>query len=590
MKRSAVCLAATLAIALAAAGCSGGSGPLPAAPGSPDRTEAPATRSDSLRLSVKLALKIPARHRRHRDRYLSPSTGSIILTVFDAAHTHQLIQTEINTVPGFNGCTTVASGTFTCPMTVALGPGTYAFDVATYDGPGGKGIELAALSKYLKSVVPGKANSIHLALYGDPVKIDFGFVGTNPLATGNGTSTFAIGGTGTGAAQQFQLTTEDADGNLIVGSGAPTYAILTNEPTNLTITPVAGGSGVYKFTPLHHTTVAMNLTMEAIPGGGVAQPIYASAQLSIDQVVYIANPGNGTVTAFAPWSASPVLTIPSAAGAPNPYTIALDSAGNLYVENFQLSSGAVVVFPPGSTTPSRVITGLTAPAFGLAVDSSGDVFVTEYLTQDVKEFTPSGGSTPSRILSKSTSPSGINKPAGLAVDAAGNLYVANGGGTIGVSVYAPGTSTTPAATFNAGMNLPAQLAFDAVGDLYVSNNGGNSVTEYAPPLGASSTIAHTFTSANTSTPFSIAVDGSYNVWVGQASGGHVVEFAANQSVLRTISGYGAAIYAIATDPSGNAFVADQNGNKVDEFSPASGTTPSAAYTTGVSGPTSIAVW
>lgn len=584
MKRRAACLSAALALAVAAEGCSGGPAPLPvtAAPAS-----AFARGTSRSKLAVTFRFRIPRRSHRRGARYLSPSTGSIVVKAYNFNHTVKLAQAETDTVPGFNGCSTVTNGEFTCPVALSLAPNSYAFDVFSYDATGAAGNLLSAYTNFAHDVAAGHANSIAMTLDGVPDHVVYGFAGNSPLVNGNTTPVLSMAGTGSGAAQQFQVETEDADGNVIVGSGAPSIHMLASDTTDLSVAKVTGTSGTFTLTPLHATATPITLSVEAIPGDRVASAIYGSAQLSIDHIVYIANPGNGTVVAYAPWSNAPILTIPKTAVA-NPYTIALDAKGNLYVVDFQITAN-LDVFAPGSTTPSRTITGLVAGAFGLAVDASGDIFVTEYLTKDVKEFTPSGGSTPSRTLSSTTSPSGINTPAGLALDSAGNVYVANNAGTIGVSEYAPGTSTTPSAVCNSGMSKPAQLAFDASGNLYVSNNGASSVTEYSPPFTNACTAARTFSSANTTTPFSVAIDPSDNVWVG-TSGGNLVEFTSTGSVVRTVTGYSMAVYAIATDPSGDAYVTDNGGNAVDEFSPSSGTTPIAALTSGISQPTDIVVW
>lgn len=76
---------------------------------------------------------------------------------------------------------------------------------------------------------------------------------------------------------------------------------------------------------------------------------------------------------------------------------------------------------------------------------------------------------------------GISTPAGLAVDASGNLYVANSGNST-VTVYAPG-STTPSATYSNGISTPTGVAVGSNGTLYVANETGGasytgSVTEY----------------------------------------------------------------------------------------------------------------
>lgn len=76
---------------------------------------------------------------------------------------------------------------------------------------------------------------------------------------------------------------------------------------------------------------------------------------------------------------------------------------------------------------------------------------------------------------------GISAPAGIAVDSSGNLYVANSGNST-VTVYPPGT-TTPSATYTSGVNTPYGVAVGSDGTLYVANlyggsSGGGSVTEY----------------------------------------------------------------------------------------------------------------
>ena len=173
------------------------------------------------------------------------------------------------------------------------------------------------------------------------------------------------------------------------------------------------------------------------------------------------------MSAYAPWSTTPILTLDSSTGIASNSAMALDAAGNLYLANYEASpDGAVLEFAPGGTSPSRTIGSLNDPNF-IALDAQNDVFVSEG-GSDVKEFTPGGGSTPSRTLSNATS--GLTSPAGLAVDAAGNLYVADTAGS--VSIFAPGTSETASAAMSAGMSAPQWVAFDPAGNLYVANSTG----------------------------------------------------------------------------------------------------------------------
>ncbi len=107
---------------------------------------------------------------------------------------------------------------------------------------------------------------------------------------------------------------------------------------------------------------------------------------------------------------------------------------------------------------------------------------------------------------------GIATPAGLAVDSSGNLYVANTGNNT-VTVYAPG-QTTPSATYSQGISTPFDVAVGSDGTVYVANETGGasyegSVTEY--PSG-SMTPSATIQLAN-EYAFAVALDSSNALYV-----------------------------------------------------------------------------
>ena len=72
----------------------------------------------------------------------------------------------------------------------------------------------------------------------------------------------------------------------------------------------------------------------------------------------------------------------------------------------------------------------------------------------------------------------MSAPTDLAIDQAGNVFVANHAGTT-VSEFAPG-STTPTATLT-GLSEPYRMIFDAAGNLYVGNYGNGTVSMFAAP-------------------------------------------------------------------------------------------------------------
>ena len=102
---------------------------------------------------------------------------------------------------------------------------------------------------------------------------------------------------------------------------------------------------------------------------------------------------------------------------------------------------------------------------------------------------------------------GIDGSCGLAVDDAGNLYVANNTANT-VTVYPPGTAT-PSATYTVGIQTPVQLAIGRDGTLYVANLLSGSVTEY--PSGQ---LTPSLTIQTQMAPFGLALDAKNNLYVG----------------------------------------------------------------------------
>lgn len=104
----------------------------------------------------------------------------------------------------------------------------------------------------------------------------------------------------------------------------------------------------------------------------------------------------------------------------------------------------------------------------------------------------------------------LNYPFGLAVDAKGNLYVANTNGNE-VLVYNPSHMQVPSKRISKNVSVPTAVAFDGNGNLWVGNDGSPaSVTQYSP-AGIQNTNA-TLTLGITA-PSALAVDGLNDLWV-----------------------------------------------------------------------------
>ena len=370
----------------------------------------------------------------------------------------------------------------------------------------------------------------------------------------SGVSTLSLG-----ADLNADGTGNDGVGTLSIDAGA---TVTSTNPTASTIT--LRGANIDIATGANPAVVGASRQLSTTPTKtrtGLNDPFALAFDSSGN--LYVANYGGTTVSEFAPGSITATVTL---TGLSEPEALVFDSSGNLYVANDGIGDGTTVSeFAPGSTTPSATLTGLTDP-WAPAFDSSGNLFVANWNSGTVSEFAP-GSTMPTKTLT------GLSCPCALAFDSSGNLYVANAdAGT--VSEFAPG-STTPTATLTE-VDWPRALAFDSSGNLFVANSGngaGTTVSEFAR---GSTTPTKTLTGLND--PVALAFDSSGNLYVanmGVGGGGTTVsEFApGSTTATATLSGLWAPS-DLAFDTAGDLYVANWGwGGIVSEFAP--GNTPTA---------------
>ena len=190
--------------------------------------------------------------------------------------------------------------------------------------------------------------------------------------------------------------------------------------------------------------------------------------------VFVLNGGTGQLIKEA-WNGSGYtmsdIALPAVGG---PTAIAVDRQGDVFV-SFIYSEGNLVKLTPvsGGYLQSFVGSGLGPFDLAVAVDSSGNVYTIDSLSDSVIKETPSGaGYRQSTILSGSIG------AYGLTVDAWGDVYVLD---STGVQLWSPttsGYSKTEVAV--PGLTEPQALAVDSLGTLYVSDSGHNRVIAQSP--------------------------------------------------------------------------------------------------------------
>lgn len=189
--------------------------------------------------------------------------------------------------------------------------------------------------------------------------------------------------------------------------------------------------------------------------------------------LYIADTGNGRIRMVTPGGIIlPVLTAALTA----PAYMIFDQSQNLYIAD---SAVIFKVTPAGVT--SAVFEGVTSPR-GLAFDANGNFYFSQPKTKQVWMLTPSGNHA--QIAD------GVwISPEGIAVDALGNLLVADSGLHQVLSVNSFGQVTPVAGTGSAGfagdggsslaaqLNAPSDVLIGVSGSLYIADSGNNRIRQ-----------------------------------------------------------------------------------------------------------------
>lgn len=245
--------------------------------------------------------------------------------------------------------------------------------------------------------------------------------------------------------------------------------------------------------------------------------------------------------------------------------------------------------------------------YGVAVDASGNLYIADMENNVVRKVSAATGNITTIAGSGAHGCSGDNgaatsallfSPEAIAVDTGGNLYIADSEcNRIRKVNAATGIITTVAGNGNgnysgdnvaataSSLSYPAGVAVDANGNLYIADSSNNRVRMVSAATGIISTVAGTgagsnsplntplgggytgdggpATSAELHAPSAVAVDAAGNLYIADAGNNVIRKVSAATGIITTVAGKGVAGYSGDNGPAASAELDNPNGIAVD---------------------------
>ena len=493
--------------------------------------------------------------------------------------------TRLNVIatPGNESCIGGNNGTATCTVSGGVTPYTYSWST------GGTTSSISGLTvgKYKITVTDKNGcTASDSATVGQP----------NPLAASASqlTSVLCAGGS-----------TGIATGTTTGGTKPYTYT-WSNSMTGATISGLSAGT--YSLTVYDSCGNSSTATVS------ISQPPVLSISMA-SQVNPLCYGGSGSATANAATGGTPINIIRTLAG--NGFFGHSGDGGP--------ATAAELANPPG-----------------VAVDASGNVFIADQFNNEIRKVDYSTGiiTTVAGNLTSGYNGDGIqataaqlNYPAGVVMDASGNLFIADeGNNRVRMVDHSTGLISTVAGTGTPGFNsdgiqataselwYPLSVALDASGNIFIADNFNNRIRKVDHSTGLISTLSGDgtaayngdgipATSAEVNEPSGVTTDTYGNVFIADYANQRIRKIDYSTGFISTVAGTGvlgyngdgiqataaelAYPYNMAIDGQGTIFIADYDGEAIRKVDYATGIISAVAGNrvygyTGDGGPATIA--
>lgn len=263
----------------------------------------------------------------------------------------------------------------------------------------------------------------------------------------------------------------------------------------------------------------------------------------------------------------------------------------------------------------QAVSAMVNAVNGIVFDPAGNIYFSDVFNNRVRKITPAGiittiagnGSTAYATDGVAATSTGLNSPAGLALDAAGNLYIADQYNhcirkvsTAGIITTVAGNGSTTyngdgIAATSAGLFNPSGVAVNAAGDVYIADVLHSRIRK-VNSAGIITTVAGTgiqnytgdnglATSATLDRAYAITLDAAGNLFIADDYN-HCIRKVNTSGIITTVAGNGTAGFSgdggqataanmdltsgVAVDAIGNIYVTDYNNSRVRKITATSG--------------------
>lgn len=215
------------------------------------------------------------------------------------------------------------------------------------------------------------------------------------------------------------------------------------------------------------------------------------------------------------------------------------------------TGSSYVAVAAGTTLASSGLFGTT----GIAVDAAGNIYIADSGHNAIKEWIVTNNSVLTLVSS------GLNSPEAVALDADGNVYITDTGDNA-IKEWSPGE--TNAITLVSGLSGPVGIAVDTAGNVYIADTGNNAIEEWT----AGGDFV-TLVSAGLNNPQGVAVDAAGNVYIADTYNNALKEWILADNTVVTLlwSGLDEPL-GIAVDGSGNVYIANYGNGTVKKWAAA----------------------